>query len=352
MTTLLHFASLNSISHFISNRLGETKIGQQILLPKASELNAVLDDFKALGAKFVLLGIPEDIGPRANLGRGGSTDGWNAFLSRFLNLQQNAFIRSEEIGLLGHIITDDLQQQSADLDLTNEDELATIRDLVSKLDERVTTVIKAIGERGLMPIVIGGGHNNAYGILRGMSEANNKPMAAINLDPHTDFRNLEGRHSGNGFSYATSENYLSHYFSLGMHELKNSAANIKSLNQHHFPYVSYQQIYVRREMTFAQAIDDALCYLGDCHAPVGIELDVDAISFMPASAYTNVGVELTDAQFYIHSIAQLPQASYLHLAEGAPCQHPAGMEAGTSDVGQGTAALVCSFIQSKQDIGE
>lgn len=350
--TQITFASNNYIADFISQRIGETKIGQQLLLPNINDLQSTLSDFKKQGAKFVLLGIPEDIGPRANLGRGGSTHGWQAFLSRFLNLQQNAFIHSTEIGLLGNIVTDDLQQASANLDLTQQSDLNTLRQLVSVLDTRVSDTIQAIAQFNLIPIVIGGGHNNAYGILKGMSQAKNTPMAAINLDPHTDFRNLEGRHSGNGFSYAANENILSHYFSLGMHELKNSAENIQSLNQHHFPFVSYQQIYVRREVSFEQAIEDARCYLTDSNAPIGIELDVDALSFMPASAYTNVGVDISDAQFYIHAIAQLPHSCYLHLAEGAPIQHPSGLEAGTSDVGQGCAALVSAFIQAKQDIGE
>ena len=339
--TQIQFSTASSITPLISDRPNEIKIGQQLLLPVSNNLEQVLETFKNQGAKFILLGIPEDIGPRANLGRSGSTEGWQAFLSRFLNLQQNNFIRSNEIGLLGHIITDDLQRLSNDLDLATTSGLNTIRELVSQLDERVSEVIKAIASLDLIPIIIGGGHNNAYGILKGMSQAKAKPMAAINLHPHTDFRSIEGRHSGNGFSYAANENLLSHYFSLGMHELKN-----------YFPYVSYHQIYVRREMSFEQAIDDACCYLNDSHAPVGIELDVDAISFMPASAYTNVGVDVNDAQFYVHTIAQLPQSCYLHLAEGAPCQHSSGNDAGVSDVGQGLAALVSSFIQSKQNIGE
>lgn len=350
--TQIQFSTASSIAPLISDRLNEIKIGQQLLLPDSNNLEQVLATFRNRGAKFILLGIPEDIGPRANLGRGGSAQGWQAFLSRFLNLQQNNFIRSNEIGLLGHVITDDLQKLSSDLDLATTSGLDSIRELVSQLDERVSEVINAIASLDLIPIVIGGGHNNAYGILKGMSQAKEQPMAAVNLDPHTDFRNIEGRHSGNGFSYAANENLLSHYFSLGMHELKNSAANISSLNKHHFPYVSYQQIYVRREVSFEQAINDACCYLNDSNAPIGIELDVDAISFMPASAYTNVGVDMSDAQFYVHTIAQLPQSCYLHLAEGAPCQHPSEFDAGVSDVGQGLAALVSSFIQSKQDIGE
>lgn len=55
---------------------------------------------------------------------------------------------------------------------------------------------------GVVPIVIGGGHNNSYGMLRGSSKGLNSQVNAINIDPHADFRELEGRHSGNGFSYA------------------------------------------------------------------------------------------------------------------------------------------------------
>jgi len=34
----------------------------------------------------ILLGIPEDIGPRANLGKSGSHKGWGAFLKKFCSL--------------------------------------------------------------------------------------------------------------------------------------------------------------------------------------------------------------------------------------------------------------------------
>lgn len=340
------------LTQYSSSRSGEIRLGQQLLLPKHPGLAASLSEFKRQGARFVLLGIPEDIGPRANIGRGGADRGWPAFLARFCNLQQNAFIRGKEIALLGHILCDDLQQQSQILDLSREQDLAQLRQLVAQLDQRVSTVISEIARHDLMPIVIGGGHNNAYPILKGMSLGKATTLAAINLDPHTDFRALEGRHSGNGFHYATEQGFLSHYFSLGMHELKNSAANIAGLNARHFPFISYQKIWSRREMTLEQALQVATCYLGDSGQPIGIELDLDSISFMPASAYTSCGVSISDAEYYVHTIALLDKCCYLHLAEGAPVQHPAGIDAGYSDVGQGYAALVASFIQSKQLIGE
>jgi len=348
----LIFADSSYLNSYLSIREGEERLGQCLSLPSGDNLADSLASFKSAGVRFVLLGIPEDIGPRANLGRGGADLGWAGFLERFCNLQHNAYIKGMELALLGHIQCHDLQEQSYPLDLNQPQDLSQLRQLVARLDQRVSAVVKTIASHDLIPIIIGGGHNNAYPIIKAFSEAKATTMAAINLDPHTDFRSLEGRHSGNGFSYASEQGLLSHYFSLGMHELKNSAANLKALNKQHFPAISYQQIWSRREMTFEQALQVATCYLGDSGQPIGVELDLDSISFMPASAYTNCGVSISDAQFYVHTIASMPNSCYLHLAEGAPIQHPAGITAGNSDVGQAYATLVTSFIQAKQEIGE
>jgi len=341
-------ADSSYLATYLKPRLGETKIGQQLQLPDAKNIKQSLALLQRHGARFVLLGIPEDMGPRANLGGGGADQGWIAFLSNFLNLQHNNFIKSEQLVLLGHVHCDDLQQQSYSLDVANIDDLATLRGLVETLDARVNHIIELITESNLIPIVIGGGHNNALPILQGTALAKNQSIAAVNLDPHTDFRALEGRHSGNGFSYAAKQGVLSHYFSLGIHQLKNSENNLKSLNDYGFPSVSIQEIITYRQISLEQAINKAVEYLSLSQKPVGLELDLDSIAYMPASAYTNAGFTLSDAQYYVHRIASLEQCCYLHLAEGAPSQHPAGIESGMVDIGNAIASLVCSFVQTKQ----
>jgi len=346
----LIFADNSYLDLYLHARFGEERLGQKLSLPAPADLAESLTRFKADGVRFVLLGIPEDIGPRANLGRGGADLGWSAFLERFCNLQHNDYIKGGELALLGHIQCHDLQEQSHQLDPQIPQDLSKLRQLVARLDQRVSEVVSAIARHDLIPIIIGGGHNNAYPIIEAISQAKSTPIAAVNLDPHTDFRALEGRHSGNGFSYASAQGLLSHYFSLGMHELKNSAANLKALNDQHFRAISYQQIWSRREMSFEQALQVAVSYLNDSGQPIGVELDLDSISFMPASAYTNCGVSISDAQYYVHRIGSQPNSCYLHLAEGAPLQHPAGLSAGNSDVGQAYATLVTSFIQAKQRI--
>lgn len=54
------------------------------ILNESLSLKENLNNLKS--CKFALFGIPEDLGPRGNLGRGGSTGAWNAFLGKFLNV--------------------------------------------------------------------------------------------------------------------------------------------------------------------------------------------------------------------------------------------------------------------------
>ena len=100
----------------MSLRPGETKIGETAqVLPEPSggsvlscaELRDGLRALAAGGARYAVLGIPEDIGPQANLGRGGAGGAWDAFLPFFLNMQvgnelAKALAESELAHLLLH----------------------------------------------------------------------------------------------------------------------------------------------------------------------------------------------------------------------------------------------------------
>lgn len=349
MSTMLNLYTRQTLQPFFSVRPGEQRIGQAIAVADNSlDLPDLLVQAKADGCRFVLLGIPEDIGPRANMGLGGADKGWSAFLNRFLNLQANAFITPAEILLLGHIECADLQSQASALNVNDPTQLEQMRKLVSNLDERVTDVAQAVFAANLYPIIIGGGHNNCYPLLKALSQHTARKVNSANLDPHADFRPLEGRHSGNGFSYASQDRYLEHYFVLGLHELKNSAQTLQQLEKAGAEYCSYQRIFVRQERSFQQALE--LCIekviLGE--GEIAIELDTDSISLMPVSAFTNCGVTVQAAEQFVYQLAKLPRSRYLHLAEAAPAQHPAGSAAGLNEAGQILAALVFAFIQGKQ----
>lgn len=346
---MLNLFSRHQLNTIFTVRVGEQRLGQAVCLPDpALTLAQQLKKSKTAGCKFVLLGIPEDIGPRANLGLAGANQGWGAFLTKFFSLQSNPLIAANQLLLLGEIDCGDLQQQAANLNPAIPEQLQHLRDLVSVLDHRVNEVLQAIFTAGLFPIVIGGGHNNSYPILKALSNSSGKPVNSANLDPHADFRPLEGRHSGNGFSYAWQDGYLKHYFVLGLHELKNSAATLTQLQQAAAEYCSYQRIFVRQELSYQQALDQCLDFVVQGQGDIGIELDTDSISMMPVSAFTNCGVSVQAAEQFVFQLAKLPRSRYLHLAEAAPAQHSAGLAAGMNEAGQILAALVFAFMQGKQ----
>jgi formiminoglutamase len=331
------------------SRAGETRLGQMLqflnpLLPLADALISA----QSRGARFALVGIPEDIGPRANFGQGGADLGFQAFLSRFINLQANQHLPCDEIVLVGTVDCSDLQQQSRDLLAHNDADLEHLRQLCAAIDQRVCAVIKPIFDAGIIPIVIGGGHNNSYPLLQALSLSSGQAVDAINLDPHADFRLLEGRHSGNGFSYAKAAGYLRKYIVLGLHELKNSAMSLTQMAQQDVSFYSYQDIFVRRRFSFSEACAQARDQLGQHSVvPLGLEVDTDSISQMPVSALTNCGISVADAEHFVWKLAEQDRVRYLHLAEAAPCQHPAGLATGLSEAGQVLSALVVAFIQAR-----
>lgn len=360
------------LAAFLQQRPGETRLGAAVLtptslrgvLPPSTELTlevlpALLQHAVAQGVKVVILGIPEDIGPRANLGLGGSDGGFKAFLSRFVNLQANHFLPAQQILLLGEIDVDDLQQQSLALDSKDDTQLAELRALCQQLDERVSPILQLIFAHGLFPIVLGGGHNNAYPLLKALSSAAQQAVHAINLDPHCDFRLLEGRHSGNGFSYAKTAGYLHSYQVLALHEHKNADSALALMQQHQVGFISYQQIMYQQPDDATAALPTLtqpwpaavarVCRAADAEPerPLAVEVDTDSISYMPVSAFTNCGISVADAEYYVYQLCRRPQAAYLHLAEAAPARHPAGLAQGMNEAGQILSALVLAALHAR-----
>ncbi len=305
---MLRTYSRDFIRTLVSERAEEYKLGQRVHTFSGSDSwQQELLQSKAL---FVLLGIPEDIGPRANYGQSGAGEMWNAFLSKWLNMQSNLFLRGEEILVAGEIETEDLRTQAAEADV------ATLRKLVEILDQRVSETVNLLVKAGKIPIIIGGGHNNAYGNLLGAGNALGRPLHCINIDPHADLRPLEGRHSGNGFSYARAQGCLDRYFVLGLHEAYNSDFIIEQLEREKaLHYVSFDEK-LRERLPASELAARAIDFMG--HGPCGLELDLDSIAHFPSSAISPTGFTENEIRELIIRIAHSSDICYFHLCEGAP----------------------------------
>jgi formiminoglutamase len=274
-------------------------------------------------AKFVILGVPEGIGVKANLGIGGADTAWVPFLQAFLNIQSNDFLLGDNILLLGHFDFSELETLIDSNAHSFEEKIEAYRHAVNTIDDEVEYVVKIITQNNKIPIVIGGGHNNSYGCIKGAAKGLHKagliPLAqinAINLDAHADFRPLEGRHSGNGFRYADEDGYLEKYCVIGLQENyipQNSWIDI--VNDPFIDVITFEDIFIHEKRSFIQAIAHAVTFTEDTYC--GIELDLDVIEDALTSAATPAGISPVHARQYINYAAVDTKVAYLHVCEGA-----------------------------------
>lgn len=299
----------------------ETKLGEQIQYVQDS--NALETAIANSSVKYVLLGIPEDIGVLANDGIGGADTSWPSFLQSFLNIQSNDFLSGEEILLLGHFDFSDIKKLIEKNAITKEEKLNAYKHAVLTIDGAVEDIIKIITTHHKIPIVIGGGHNNAYPLIKGAAKGLHKadliPLAqinCINVDAHADYRPMEGRHSGNAFRYAEEDGYLQKYCVMGIHEnYIPENVWIDMVNNPFIDCITYEDIFIHEKRNFSQTVLHAINFTDDTYT--GIELDIDAIAHTLSSAATPCGISSVQARQYITLAAKHAKPAYLHICEGA-----------------------------------
>jgi formiminoglutamase len=325
----------------------ETKLGERIrVIHNKHHLEASLQQSTA---KYVLFGVPEDIGVKANYGTGGTDSVWVPFLSAFLNIQSNDFAGGEEMLLLGHFDFGDIKYLIEQHAHGHEERIDAYRHAVNTIDEEVESLVKHITAHGKIPVAIGGGHNNAYPLIKGAAKGLYKagliPLAqinAINLDAHTDFRPSEGRHSGNGFRYAEEDGYLLKYCVVGVHENylpQNVWLDI--VNNPFIDFITYEDIFIHEKRNFIQAIAHATGFTDDNYT--GIEIDLDCIEGILSSAATPAGISALHARQFVNFAGMDSKPAYLHICEGAVQLHDGRKDETT---GKLISYLVSDFIKA------
>ena len=202
---------------------------------------------------------------------------------------------------------------------------------------------------GQRVVLIGGGHNNSYGCIKGAAKglytAGVIPLTqinAINLDAHADFRPIEGRHSGNGFRYADEDGYMEKYCVIGLHENyipQNCWIDI--VNDPFIDVITFEDIFVHEKRSFMQAVAHATGFTED--GLCGIDLDLDSIQNTLSSAMTPVGISPVHARQFISFTAADSKPAYLHISEGAT-----RLTDGRTDEGTGKliSYLVSDFVKA------
>jgi formiminoglutamase len=167
-------------------------------------------------SKVAIIGYACDEGVRRNNGRVGAKDGPDAI--------------RKCMGELPPRVTDkgNITCENGNLEKTQE-----------QLGEMVAKELKL----GNFPLVIGGGHDIAYGHFLGINKAIKGTVGIINLDAHFDLRPFHnGGNSGTPFSQISTllkaQNKTFNYLPIGIRESSNSAElyqTAQKLNVHYIP---------------------------------------------------------------------------------------------------------------------
>lgn len=307
-------SSKNFIQKNISIREGEEKLGQKVSIADDIKNLANLSEFlKGISAQFIIVGIAEDIGIRANYGKKGSRNAYENFLSYFVNTQVNQFIDTSNLCILGEIYVEDLLKLS-----DNIDEIDFLRKLTAEVDNRVYPIIEQIVKAGKTPIVIGGGHNNSYGNIKGTSLALNQKIDVLNIDPHADYRIEEGRHSGNGFRYAFNQNYIHKYSVYGLHTQYNNQSILEAFHANeNLNYITFDSNLKPSEKIRESGLAVS-GFVANLDSKIALEIDLDCIKDMPTSAMTPVGFTEEEILNFINIIQSNKQILYYHFCEASP----------------------------------
>ncbi|TDQ09590.1 formimidoylglutamase [Pedobacter metabolipauper] len=310
----------------VKQREGETKLGECV------QTISSLDHLTDATAAFVLVGISEDIGVRANYGTPGTSTAWEPALKTLLNVQSNRFLSGKELLVLGHIGCSNLPEPT----------IGSLQQEIEDLDHLVNGVIAKIAEAGKIPIVIGGGHNNAYPIIRGIAEARKNAIHTLNIDAHADLRVPLGRNSGNAFSYALRDGLLSKYGVFGLQQNYNNERMLELMDQ--MPEIS--AVFFDDLLTgSASILDTWTSFIAPFEFP-GLEIDLDSVAGVLSSGGGPSGFTLNEIRKII--LNSTKSFSYLHLCEGAVKLVDGREDVNTAKV---IAYLITDFLKSQNNQG-
>ena len=249
----------------------------------------------------VIIGFASDAGIKRNLGRIGAKGGPNA-------------IRAELGGLAFH--AQGPLYDAGDV-VCEEDELEVAQAELGKV------VSEVLANRHL-PVVIGGGHEVAYGTFLGLwshlqrtSRSTNR-LAIVNLDAHFDLRKTSTASSGTPFAQIAQKTLLEgnefHYYCLGISEASNTEALYRTARELGVRYLHDYEMQAVPVPTLNEIIEnyDAI-YLS-------VDLDILPASVMPGvSAPSAFGVPLATI---IGTIRQLVASNKLLAADVAEYSPP------------------------------
>ena len=315
---------------------------------------------KDLLGKYILLGVPDDRGVKANGGNPGAAAGPGAFRTAFYKLYDTVLREycPRTHGPLPMCQSNSAAAKNLNMsacvvdagDIKLVDDLAQTHDVLA---EAVSSFLKRGAE---MIFIVGGGHDFSYGSYTGHAAAMGGIIPIINLDAHFDLRPVEGGiiNSGTPF-YRVIENKSEHILGgralleLGLqrernpqflydYALKKRVSCVEYLNL----MSAWRNVYTGRDSNPLEHVFDHLdscAHLGwnrrDGSVHVSLDLDVFSSSVAPGtSAATPCGVTLAELGPVLSYFGRSRLCRVFDIAELCP----------TRDLSDQTARLAAAIV--------
>lgn len=262
-----------------------------------------LNDFQILSKNslqgYALLGFECDEGVRRNLGRQGARLGPKAFRKAASGIAIHSQFNFYDAG--------DVRCIDENLEVAQQE-----------LSKRVEQILSL----GLKPIVIGGGHETAWGHYSGIYNYYKESVAILNFDAHFDVRELvDGKLGSSGTPFLQCNQLLQqhakefNYYCVGIQRFSNPKSLFDYAKDNNIKYIYAQDI--KDTNKASKFIDDILqkhqkIYLSIC-------LDVFRADIAPGvSAPSVFGIELEYVVDCIRKLKQSNKIISLDIVELAP----------------------------------
>ena len=231
-------------------------------------------------------------------------------------------------------------QKASNLDLEDPNYFIKMGELVSSLDTIVSQIVQKIIAAGKIPIIIGGGHNNAYGNIKGAFNALEKPLNILNIDAHTDLRTPDYRHSGNGFSFARKEKIMGKYRVFGVHQNYTPEYIFEEMNKSaNDSFRLFEHLILKSSEKIKNAFLEELEMVA--HDDFGLELDCDAIKDFSSSAQSPTGLPINMVRNFVWMASEEEKIKYFHICEAA------ANDSNEVQVGKSISYLITDFITAE-----
>ncbi|MGY4105163.1 formimidoylglutamase [Ignavigranum ruoffiae] len=228
--------------------------------------------------RFALLGFRCDKGVYINHGRAGAIEGPTAIRQRLFKLPWH----------LGR-----------EVQIFDAGDIEGVNRSLSQLQSSLAKAVQKLLDMHIFPIVLGGGHETAFGHYLGLSSHprySDKNVGVINIDAHFDLRPYDetGPNSGTGFRQMHDMNHQAgkafNYLVMGIQEHANQLHLFDFVAKHAgLDFVTSLDIWNRGLNYSYQVIDDFIAKVD--HVYLTIDMDVFSMGIAPGvSAFQPLGL--------------------------------------------------------------